>query len=226
MSMKRTDIEIEIEFIEPIYGSLPGDKEIYEKFIASKAPDAPSRSEKLKEEIDAIGLNEALEKGMTGFARNRDGDPILMSYVVKGFFKAAANATNLCVAKTSKDYLTQYKAKIDKLIFVTPTGDLNAKDAGLILEVPEDRADEALEIAQRPLRAETAQGPRTALASSETLPEGTRLVCIVSILGDMLVDYIPTWLNYGKYNGIGQWRNSGKGRFRWKELNRTVRDEG
>ena len=66
--MKRTDITIEITFIEPIYGSLPGDKEIYKKFIASKAPDAPNRSERLKEEIDSIGLNETMENGMTGFA--------------------------------------------------------------------------------------------------------------------------------------------------------------
>lgn len=218
--MKRTDITIEITFIEPIYGSLPGDKEIYKKFIASKAPDAGSRSERLKEEIDSIGLNETMENGMTGFARNRDGDPILLSYVIKGFFKAAANATNLCVAKTDKLYLTQYKAKIDKLIHVTPTGELNRKDTGLILEVPEDKEDEALEIIQRPLRAETAQGPRVALASSETLPEGTKLTCVVTILGDALAAYIPTWLNYGQYNGLGQWRNSGKGRFTWKEVDR------
>ena len=218
--MKRTDITIEITFIEPIYGSLPGDKEIYKKFIASKAPDAPNRSERLKEEIDSIGLNETMENGMTGFARNRDGDPILLSYVIKGFFKAAANATNLCVAKTDKLYLTQYKAKIDKLIHVTPTGELDRKDTGLILEVPEDREDEALEIIQRPLRAETAQGPRVALASSETLPEGTKLTCVVTILGDALAAYIPTWLNYGQYNGLGQWRNSGKGRFAWEEVDR------
>ena len=62
MGIKRTDFVVELTFIEPIYGSLPGDKEIYEKFIASKAPDAPNRSERLKEEIDSIGLNEALEK--------------------------------------------------------------------------------------------------------------------------------------------------------------------
>lgn len=26
------------------------------------------------------------------------------------------------------------------------------------------------------------------------------------------------WLDYGKWSGIGQWRNSGKGRFLWAEL--------
>ena len=31
-----------------------------------------------------------------------------------------------------------------------------------------------------------------------------------------LVPYIANWLNYGKCNGLGQWRNSGKGRFTWE----------
>ena len=26
------------------------------------------------------------------------------------------------------------------------------------------------------------------------------------------------WLDYGRVRGIGQWRNSGKGRFTWEEI--------
>jgi hypothetical protein len=29
---------------------------------------------------------------------------------------------------------------------------------------------------------------------------------------------IREWLDYGKLRGLGQWRNSGKGRFSWVEL--------
>lgn len=29
---------------------------------------------------------------------------------------------------------------------------------------------------------------------------------------------IREWLDYGKLRGIGQWRNSGKGRFEWEEI--------
>ena len=32
------------------------------------------------------------------------------------------------------------------------------------------------------------------------------------------VEYVREWLDYGRLNGIGQWRNSGKGRFVWEEL--------
>ena len=29
---------------------------------------------------------------------------------------------------------------------------------------------------------------------------------------------VREWLDYGAYSGIGQWRNSGKGRFTWEEI--------
>jgi hypothetical protein len=29
---------------------------------------------------------------------------------------------------------------------------------------------------------------------------------------------VEEWLDYGKFNGLGQWRNSGKGAFVWDEL--------
>ena len=71
---------------------------------------------------------------------------------------------------------------------------------------------------QRPLRAETAQGPRVALANSETIPAGTSIECEVKCLDDGLEAIVEEWLNYGALRGIGQWRNSGKGRFSWEKL--------
>lgn len=29
---------------------------------------------------------------------------------------------------------------------------------------------------------------------------------------------VREWLDFGKFNGIGQWRNAGKGRFKWEEV--------
>lgn len=66
---------------------------------------------------------------------------------------------------------------------------------------------------QRPLRAQTAQGERVALAHSEALPAGTTLDMQVACLVDDDVKYVLEWLQYGAMRGIGQWRNSGKGRF-------------
>lgn len=38
------------------------------------------------------------------------------------------------------------------------------------------------------------------------------------VLDDSLMKYVIDWLDYGEFNGIGQWRNSGKGRFKWTEI--------
>ena len=40
----------------------------------------------------------------------------------------------------------------------------------------------------------------------------------VKVLDDSLMKYVIGWLDYGEFNGIGQWRNSGKGRFKWTEI--------
>lgn len=71
--------------IETLLGTASNNKELHSEFIASKAPDAPSR----EEEIEAVGVEEVIEKGMTVFSRNKDGKPILWDYQIKGFFKDA-----------------------------------------------------------------------------------------------------------------------------------------
>lgn len=71
---------------------------------------------------------------------------------------------------------------------------------------------------QRPLRAETAQGARVALAHSETVPVGTKQEFIVKLLKDDLVPLVREWLDYGELHGTGQWRNASFGRFCWEEL--------
>jgi hypothetical protein len=70
----------------------------------------------------------------------------------------------------------------------------------------------------RPLRADTMRGERVALAHSETCPVGTicefEVVCLLPALEPLVV----LCLDYGKLSGLGQWRNSGKGRFNWLKL--------
>jgi hypothetical protein len=29
---------------------------------------------------------------------------------------------------------------------------------------------------------------------------------------------VKEWLDYGELRGLGQWRNSGKGKFKWEEI--------
>ena len=71
---------------------------------------------------------------------------------------------------------------------------------------------------QRPLRASTPMGERIALANSETCPEGSYIEIEVTVLKDDLMPAVIEWLDYGKLRGLCQWRNSGKGRFVWEQL--------
>jgi len=200
-------MKIRLTFTEELLGTASADPEIHSEFIASKGPDAKT----LKEEVEAIGEDAVVEKSMTVFARDADGDPTLWDYQIKGMFKDACGM--LARAKgTKSSALTAYKKIIDGLVFVTP------RQIPLVMPKGSKVGN-----CQRPLRAQTAQGERIALAHSETVPAGTVIEFEITAmeLGKSkakLSECIEEWLNYGALRGLGQWRNSGKGRFGWKKL--------
>lgn len=68
------------------------------------------------------------------------------------------------------------------------------------------------------MRGQTAQGERIALAHSETIKSGAYIEFTVMVLKDDLMGVVREWLDYGRLRGLGQWRNSGKGRFIWEEI--------
>ena len=194
------EMKVRIAFLEEVLGTASADPEIHANYIASNAPDAPSK----KEEVEAIGVEGVLEKSMTVFPRGNDGEPILWDYQIKGFFKNAAKAFGYVGGKSK---LTAYKSKIDNLIFI--------KERQIKLQLPDG---ENIGSCQHPLRASTAQGERVALANSESCPAGTVIEFTIMTMVDDLMKHIIDWLDYGKLNGIGQWHNSGKGRFDWEDI--------
>lgn len=194
------NMKVKITFLEEVLGTANADPEIHANFIASNAPDAPSR----KEEIEAIGVEEATEKAMTVFPRGKDGRPIFWDYQIKGFFKDACGMLRK-VSNTKSSKIKSYKKEIDGLIFV------EQREIPIIFEGEIGNR-------QRPIRAQTAQGERVALANSETIPAGAYIEFSVLCLTDGHLEAVQEWLDYGKLRGIGQWRNSGKGRFEWKEV--------
>lgn len=199
-------LAIEITFTEPLLATMAGDKELAENFIASKHPDGIQTDE--AEAIDNI--DESLEKASTVFPRE-DGVPFLWDYQIKGFFKEACIAmieTDTITQKELKSLrLTQYmhKRTIDNQIFVAPRK--------IILDLPGE-----IIWCERPLRGMTMRGERISLARSEEAPIGTKFVCEIILMNKKLVDVVKRWLDYGALKGIGQWRNSGKGRFDWRLL--------
>ena len=193
-------MHIRINFLEPILGTWPADPQVAEKYIASKAPDAGT----ITDEIAATSVEEVTEKAMTIFPRNENGQPALYDYQIKGFFKDACGMLAR-VKSTRSSKIRAYKKIIDGLIFTSPRM--------IPLEVQGEIGN-----CQRPLRAQTAQGERVSLANSEELPAGTTAEFYVDLLDDAHEDLVLEWLEYGKLRGLGQWRNSGKGRFEFEVL--------
>lgn len=192
--------DVTLTFTSEILGTASSDKEIHQRFIASKAPDAPSR----EEEVASVGIEGVVEKTATVFPRNEAGQPILYDYQVKGFFKDACGMLSRAMGTHSSE-LKAYKKIIDGLVFVHP------RQIPFIL--PEGGK---IGSCQRPLRAQTAQGERVALAHSEQLPAGSKIsfsVTMFKLKGKDLKLCLQEWLDYGALRGIGQWRNSGKGAF-------------
>lgn len=193
-------IKCRLTFLEEVLGTASNNPNIHDEFIASKAPDAPSRAE----EVEAIGVGEAIEKGMTVFPRDENGNPFLFDYQVKGFFKDSCAALRK-VSGTKCSKVKAFKKEIDGLLFVTPRKIIFQR-SGPVGEC------------QRPLRASTPMGERVALAHSETVPAGTVIEFEIHAFTDDMAELARECLDYGTFRGIGQWRNAGKGRFEWEEL--------
>ena len=194
-------IKYMIELTDEMLGTKPSSADVFSQFVASKKMDAIP-----KDEIDAAERAEAeidgLEKSMTIFDRAEDGTtPIIWDYQVKGFFKDACGGLRM-VPGTKSSEIKAYKKVIDTCIFVMPRK--------IALQLP---AGTAISTCSRPLRAQTMRGDRVALAKSESVPAGTKIDITVNLLDPRLEKLIDEWIEYGQLRGLGQWRNSGKGRF-------------
>ena len=181
--MEISKIKARITFFEELLGTCSGNKELHREFIASKAPDAES----MEEEVAAIGVDGMMEKSMTVFPRDENGQPFLYDYQIKGFFKDSCGV----LRKVPGTKASKIKIPLD----------LNGGEIG---------------VCERPLRASTAQGERIALSSSETAPAGTSIEIQIDCLTKDMHDLALECLEYGKLRGIGQWRNSGKGRYTYE----------
>lgn len=189
------EVKVRLTLTEEMLGTATANEQIYTDYIGSNAPDAPS----LAEEVEALGADAVEEKAMTVFPKDTDGCPIMWDYQVKGFFKDTCGALKR-VSGTRSEKLKAFKKEIDGLIFPEPRK--------IRINVNGEIGN-----CQRPLRAQTAQGERIALANSETVPAGSTIEFKVVLLKDDHEKLLKEWLDYGRYKGIGQWRNSGKGRF-------------
>lgn len=196
-------MKIKITFTEEVLGTANANPDIHREFIASKSKDA----EKVEEEMACLSADELMEKALAVFARDTDGTAILFDYQVRGFIKGQFK-TILDFGKTiklGKATLSRwtYKGIIDRHVHVYPR---------------KIRIGAVTGICTRPLRAETMQGERVTLASSETVPAGTSFECEIVTNHPELDELVVKSLDMGKDMGIGGWRTGGKGRLTWEEI--------
>jgi len=190
--METTSYKLKIVFTTSVLGTQP-QLDVATKFITSKMADESGNLP-----ADELGtLPEELEKGTTAFHK-LDGQPIFYDYQVKGFLKEAGQVFN------GKDGMPKsLRSKIDNLVFPGPRQ--------IEIHLPDGAA---VGFCERPLRAQTAQGPRTSLARSEEIPAGSWFECTLKVYpGEIGEKALRELLSYGADKGIGQWRNGGKGRF-------------
>lgn len=221
--MKVDQFYVEAKLLEPCLGTCPADPAIYQSFIESKKAKLDKLTGKAAEETTARLTEEELKllpelteenKGITAFRRDANGGLILMDFQCRGFLKEAGAAVSGTWGISSK---------IDQWLFIRERQIPLMRD-GKQLTAPDG-------IFERPLRAQTMQGPRVALASSEIVgsvdggktkiePPVAFSFHLLSLplgaddkKGKLGFSEILSWLEYGILTGLGQWRSGSFGRF-------------
>ncbi len=206
--MKVEERKFRLYGLQPLLGGVSLDKEIFTKFVATKARDF----EKDAANKDVENVIDAEDK-VTGFYRDAvNGNIILKGYQIKGFLKEAAKAL--------KDQLglASCVSKIDNFVFIAEDCIPIMRD-GEIVQNPDGYLE-------RPLRGDTPQGPRVSLAKSEQVTGDWYVDITVKVIENkktaksisMSMDVVEELLEYGQFKGLLQWRNAGYGSFRVEVL--------
>jgi hypothetical protein len=216
---------IRLDFTEPMLGTAPSNPEVYADFIASKRFANEKKIATTPEELAAVEAKEIEltkeelaelppeNKGVTVFRRSPNGGLMLTDHMIRGYLKEAAQAMGDTNGKT-----WGLTSKIDRWIFITDKTGRPIRQLPIMRDGSQVMAPDSM--LQRPLRAQTAQGPRVTLASSEMVNAPSYIEFYVTVLplaeGEkhkLDEQTLKSFFSYGMYSGAGQWRSGGYGRF-------------
>ncbi len=196
--LKHYDFDITITFSNDLLGMLPNNKEIMRDYIVSKSPDAMSK----EDEVASIGVTQYLEKGITVFPRDRDGNPGLFDYHWLGFFAEKCGYLRRFDDTLSAGF-TAYKKEIHGGIFLA--------DRFNPIILPEGFD---IETFTHIVRTKPPTGPQiNTPTTSELIPIGSKTTITVQVMAKTYIDLVKEWIMYGFKSGTGQWRNGGYGTF-------------
>ena len=235
LSLVETKKLVTVRFINDILGSAPSSRQIYERYLLTKLDKEITKIEKkLEKVIDSkereilLKKKKDLENQLADLPEIEEADskltvfyradwvgnggvfkvPVIRAHQVLGFFKEAANNFKDVIGiKNARDKVSKYVRIHPYNIFIYDT------------EIsPENLVDDIDGILERPLKAMTMQGPRVSIAASEVIKseDRSKLIRFEVILyknKEITWDVLETLLEYGRDNGISQWRTAGYGAF-------------
>lgn len=232
-------LTVRATILEEMLGMTPGDPESFTKFLEFRKAKlgvkaAQIDNDKTEEELKALRFRvdemkaDNTENSVDVFPRSEDGAPIIWDYQIRGFFKDSMKALKdmLAIKKTKGEGDDEKAAALKKLSKMTVSSVAGFSkmpatwvDRGVFvgprqikIEMPEGSS---MGYCQRPLRVEKFPKDITSLKNSETVPEGSVVKFKVGILNDADEKLVLACLHYGFLRGFGEWRNSGKGRFKF-----------
>lgn len=219
-------IIVKVEFTEPMLGMSPSEEGMLEAFQALREKKLQKKyaaiEEKCREEKAVLQAtleemqNDARENGLSIFPRNEEGIPILWDYQIRGFFKDNMKAMKDTKVASYSLFKKQPSTVVDRGVFVTPRQ--------IKLQLPEG---EEVGRCERILRREDFQkGGKisTNIKVSECVPPGTTARFAVHVADSTMEKYVLEALEYGIVRGFGEWRNSGKGTFRFSIYNENTKE--
>ena len=217
--MKNETRRYRLTGITELLGSQPSDDQLFTNYIASKAPQ-DIRDKEIDDRAANPDYADLETKGLTVFQLDpKSGALTLNARHIRGFFKETIR--NL----QEELGILMAASKVDRYLFADPRLIILQRPDkdGVLQPIMEDDGRY-----ERPLRITNRGGiDETTITASEQVYDPWVIDVELTLFPNkgttrskaLTWDAVETALDYGRFNGLGQFRTGGYGRFTWERLN-------